>query len=93
MLAFHLIVPTALLIFLWRGRMTKGFSVDDLPVFIVPTVLHISDITFTLIGGYSEILWIVLLASFAQTAFLIYAYMNNRRLAWQSKPAPDLNLG
>lgn len=93
MLAFHLIVPTALLIFLWRGRMTKSFTVDDLPVFIVPTVLHISDILFTLIGGYSEILWIVLLASFAQTAFLIYAYLNNRRLAWQSKPAPDASLG
>lgn len=81
MLAFHLIVPTALLLFLWRGKMTKKFTVDDLPIFIVPTVLHISDITFTLIGGFSQILWIVLLASALQTAFLLYAYLNNRKKA------------
>jgi hypothetical protein len=91
LLAFHLIVPTALLIFLWRGRMTKSFTIDDLPVFIVPIVLHISDISFTLIGGYDEILWIVLLASFVQTAFLFYAYMNNRRSARQSYSAHNAN--
>lgn len=84
MLAFHLIIPTAFLFILWRGRMTKSFTVDDLPVFIVPTTLHVSDILFTLIGKYDQILWIVLLASFAQTAFLIYAYLTNRRLALQS---------
>jgi hypothetical protein len=91
LLAFHLIVPTALLIFLWRGRMKKSFTIDDLPVFIVPIVLHITDISFTLIGGYDEILWIVLLASFVQTAFLFYAYMNNRRSAQQSQLANDAN--
>jgi hypothetical protein len=93
MLAFHLIVPTALLIFLWRGRMTKSFTVYDLPVFIVPIVLHISDISFTLIGGYYEILWIVLLASFVQTAFLIYAYLNNRQSAAQSNPVHNTSIG
>jgi hypothetical protein len=79
MLAFHLTVPTALLVFLWRGRMTGRFTVNDLPVFIVPTVLHLSDIVFTLLGGFTEILWIVLLASVAQTALLLYAYLKNRR--------------
>ena len=74
MLAFHLVVPSALLIFLWRGRMTKSFTRDDLPIFLVPTVLHLSDIVFTVIGGHFEILWIVLLASFAQTALLLFAY-------------------
>jgi hypothetical protein len=83
MLAFHLAAPAALLIFLWRGRMTKRFTIDDLPVFIVPTVLHCSDVLFTLIGGFYEILWIVLLASFAQTALLLFAYFNNRRLVLQ----------
>ena len=78
LLAFHLLVPTALLAFLWRGKMTKPFTMDDLPVFIVPTVLHASDILFTVIGGFSEILWIVLLASLAQTALLLFAYLNNR---------------
>jgi hypothetical protein len=80
MLAFHLLVPTLLLVFFWRGRMTKRFTAEDLPVFLVPTALHVSDILFTIMGGYTEILWIVLLASFAQTALLIFAYLNNRRL-------------
>jgi hypothetical protein len=80
LLGFHLIIPSVLLVFLWRGRMTKRFTMDDLPVFVVPTVLHLSDILFTVIGGYTEILWIVLLASFIQTALLLFAYLNNRRL-------------
>jgi hypothetical protein len=79
MLAFHLLVPAALLVFLWRGRMTERFTFDDLPIFVVPTVLHLSDILFTLIGGFTEILWIVLLASFVQSAFLLFAYLNNRQ--------------
>jgi hypothetical protein len=79
MLAFHLLVPSALLVFLWRCRMTKVFTVDDLPIFIVPTVLHLSDILFTVTGGFSELLWIVLLASFAQTTLLLFAYLNIKR--------------
>ncbi len=86
MLAFHLLVPTLLLVFFWRGRMTKKFTAEDLPVFLVPTVLHLSDILFTFIGGYTEIVWIVLLASFAQTAFLAFAYWNNRRLITLPEP-------
>ena len=79
MLAVHLVVPMLLLIFLWRGKMTSPFTRDDLPIFMVPTVLHLSDILFTIIGGYYEILWIVLLASAAQTGLLVYAYWNNRK--------------
>jgi hypothetical protein len=79
MLAFHLVVPVALLAILWRGRMVGRFTINDLPVFIVPTILHISDIVFTLLGGFTEILWIVLLASAAQTAFLLFAYLKNRK--------------
>lgn len=78
MLAFHLLVPTALLVFMWRGRMTERFTANDLPIFVVPTVLHLSDILFTVIGGYTEILWIVLLASFAQSALLLFVYLRNR---------------
>ncbi len=81
LLAFHLLVPTALLVFLWRGKMTAPFTTDDLPVFIFPTVLHLSDIVFTVLGGFTEILWIVLLASAIQTALLLFAWANNRRLA------------
>lgn len=78
MLAFHLAVPTALLVFLWRGKMTGRFTLADLPIFIVPIVLHASDILFTVIGGFTEILWLVLLASAMQTGLLAYAWLNNR---------------
>jgi len=78
MLVFHLLLPAFLLIFLWRGQMAADFTMDDLPIFIVPTVLHLSDILFTIMGGFTEILWIVLLASVIQTALLAYAWFNNR---------------
>jgi hypothetical protein len=86
MLAFHLIVPTALLILLWRGRMNTPFTKVDLPIFIVPIALHLSDITFTIAGGFTEILWIVLLASAVQTALLTFAWLYNRQAALASKP-------
>ena len=79
MLAFHLLIPTTLLIVLWRGKMTAPFTREDLPVFIVPTVLHLSYILFTILGGFTEILWIVLLASAIQTALLVFAWLNNRQ--------------
>jgi hypothetical protein len=81
MLAVHLLVPAGLLVFLWRGKMTAQFSKEDLPIFIFPTVLHLSDILFTILGGFTEILWIVLLASTVQSAFLWFAWANNRRAA------------
>jgi hypothetical protein len=79
MLAFHLIVPTALLIFLWRGRMTQSFTRIDLPIFILPIALHLSDILFTIVEGYTEILWIVLLSSGLQIGLLLFAWLNNRK--------------
>lgn len=80
MLAFHLLVPTLLLVFFWRGKNTARYDANDWPIFVVPTLLHLSDIAFTLIGGFDEILWIVLLASAVQTAFLGYAYWRNRKI-------------
>jgi hypothetical protein len=79
MLAFHLLVPTALLLFVWRGRMTSRFTANDLPIFVFPVTLHLSDIFFTLIGGYTEILWLVLLASAVQIGFLALVYGLNRK--------------
>jgi hypothetical protein len=86
LLAFHLFIPTALLIFLWRGRMNSRFSLADLPIFIVPIALHLSDIIFTIVGGFTEILWIVLLASAVQTALLVFAWLYNRRATLAPKP-------
>ena len=77
MLAFDLLVPVLLLIFLWLGRMARCLTPDDLPVFIFPTVLHLSDIVFAIAGKYNEILWIVLLASIAHVSLLAFAWINN----------------
>jgi hypothetical protein len=59
--------------------MIERFTLDDLPVFIFPTVLHLSDILFTVLGGFTEILWIVLLASVIQSALLLSAWASNRQ--------------
>jgi hypothetical protein len=80
MLAVHLIVPTVLLIILWRGRMKTAFTKADLPIFIVPIALHLTDIGFTIAGGFTEILWIVLLASVVQTGLLAFTWLRNRQL-------------
>lgn len=79
MLAFHLIAPLALLAFVWRGKMKVGFSADDLPVFAIPAIFHLSDIAFTIAGGFGEILWIVLLASAVHMALLAFIYLKSRR--------------
>ncbi len=79
MLAFHLALPAGLLIFLWRGKTTGPWTANDLPIFVFPSVLHLSDILFTVLGGFTEILWVVLLASALQTGLLAYAYLRNRR--------------
>jgi hypothetical protein len=71
MLAVHLIFPTILLILFWRGRMKQPVSLKaDLPVFVVIGIFHLSDILFTITGGYKEILWLILLVSLIHMALL-----------------------
>ena len=79
MLGIHLLIPVLLLLFLWRGRMTARFTREDWPIFVIPTVLHLTDIVFALIGGFTEIYWLVFLTSAVQTAFLIGVFFANRR--------------
>src|SRR5664280_2580032 len=58
MLAFHLILPSLLLVVFWRGRMKQAVTLKaDLPVFVVIGIMHLSDILFTVTGGYKDILW------------------------------------
>jgi hypothetical protein len=73
------LVPTLLLIFLWRGKLTKPFTREDYPIFLVPIGLHLSDILFTIIGGFTNIFWIVLLSSAIHIALLIYALSSSRK--------------
>jgi hypothetical protein len=71
MLAFHLIFPSLLLIIFWRGRMKSALNLkEDLPIWAIPTLFHLSDILATLAAGKYEVLWLVILASLAHLALL-----------------------
>ena len=81
MLTFHLLFPALLLIFAWRGRMKARVTLkDDLPAFAVIGSFHIADILFTIAGGYTEILWLVLLASVVHWAILGWIWAAGRKL-------------
>ncbi len=81
MLAFHLLFPGVLLATLWRGRMKAPFGREDIPVFLVPAVLHGLDVVFALAGGFTEIVGIVVLASAVHLGFLAWAWWMSRRQA------------
>ena len=80
MLGFHLLFPLILLFTFWRGRMKYPLTLkEDLPVFAVIGLFHLADILFTLAGGYTEILWLVVLASVLHWAILAWIFMAGRR--------------
>jgi len=80
MLGFHLIFPTVLLVLFWRGRMKTGVRLqEDLPIFAVIVGFHLSDILFTLAGGFTSILWLVLAASLVHCALLGWIVAAGRR--------------
>jgi hypothetical protein len=71
MLAFHFIFPTLLLLFFWRGRMKARITLkEDFPIFAVIILFHLADIVACIIGGFSEVLWLVLLASAVHISLL-----------------------
>ncbi len=80
MLAFHLVIPTVLLAVFWRGRMKSPVTLkSDLPVFAVIILFHLSDILFTIAGGFTAILWLVLLASLVHFALLGWICLSGRK--------------
>jgi hypothetical protein len=88
MLAFHLLFPSALLIIFWRGKMNQPLSLrKDLPVFAVPALLHLCDILCAISGGFSEVLWLVLLASAVHVTLLGWIFMQGSAARFQ-KPSP-----
>ena len=79
--AFYLIFAAALLAVFWRGRMLRKLSfADDVPIFLVFAVSHASNIIFTLIGGYYEILWLQILAAAVQLTLILFIYIRGRGL-------------
>jgi hypothetical protein len=80
MLAFHLILPVVLLAVFWRGRMKSSLGLkSDLPIFAVIVLFHLSDILFTIAGGYTTILWLVLLVSGVHFVLLGWIYFAGRK--------------
>jgi hypothetical protein len=80
MLAFHLIFPGVLLAIFWRGRMNFRLTLKgDLPIFMVVVFFHLSDILFTLAGGYTSILWLVLLVSLVHFTLLAVVWFAGRK--------------
>jgi hypothetical protein len=53
---------------------------NDLPIFLFPTTLHVMDIILTIAGGFTEILWIVVLASVVQSGFLWFYWSRSRKI-------------
>ncbi len=81
LLAIHLAVPALLLLLFWKGRMRSAFDMkEDLPVFVVPLVLHLLDIVFTIVGGHDEILALVLGVSAIHAGLLLFVYSRGRKL-------------
>ncbi len=82
MLGFHLVFPVILLAIFWRGRMKYCLSFrEDLPIFAVVGLFHLSDILFTLAGGYTEILWLILLTSVLHWILLGWIYLAGTKAA------------
>jgi hypothetical protein len=80
MLAFHLVFPTLLLLFVWRGRMRRNINFSsDWPLFFVPVLFHLSDILGIAVGGFYNVLWLAVLSSSIHTGLLIWIFLAGRR--------------
>ncbi len=80
MLAFHLLFPLALLAVFWRGRMKSALTLQsELPIFAVVVLFHLSDLFFTIAGGFTAILWLVVLVSLVHFALLGWIWLSGRR--------------
>ena len=80
MLAFHLVFPAILLVAFWKGRLKSPITwKSDLPIFAVVVLFHISDLVFTIAGGFNNILWLVLLVSLVHFALLGWICLSGKK--------------
>jgi hypothetical protein len=85
MLCVMLIVPPVLLALLWRGRMLGKYSLrEDFPIFFILGGFPIVNVIFTLIGGYTRILWLELLAFVVMELLLAWFLVASRRASRES---------
>ena len=81
MMATHFAVAVMLLAVFWRGRMLRRLSFrEDMPVFVVFIVSHVSNIIFALAGGFYGILWLQLLAATVEIGFILFVTVRGRAL-------------
>jgi hypothetical protein len=77
--ACHLVFPTLLLLFLWRGKMNGRFVFSaDRPLFLVPMLFHLADIFWILAGGFTDVLWLALLAAVVHGALLMWIFLRGK---------------
>jgi hypothetical protein len=82
MLIIHLTFPSIILILFWRGKMKQPITLKtDLPIFVLIGVMHLSDIIFTITGGYKDILWLILVISLVHIALLWFIVIAGKRLS------------
>ena len=80
MLAFHLVFPAILLVAFWKGRLKSPITwKSDLPIFAVVVLFHISDLVFTIAGGFNSILWLVLSVSLVHFALLGWICLSGKK--------------
>ena len=86
MLAFHLIFPVVLLAVFWRGVLKSPITLKgDLPIFAVVIIFHVTDILFTITGGFYAILWLVVLVSLVHFALLGWICLSGKGPAQPQK--------
>jgi len=79
MFVIHLVFPALLLILLWRGRMHSRFVFSaDWPLFLVPMLFHFADILWIIAGGFTNVLWLALLASTIHGVFLAWIFLRGK---------------
>ena len=80
MLIVVLVVPPILFVIFWHGRMTDGYSIKgDFPLFFALGGFPILNVLFTLIGGYTQILWLEIVFLVVMEAALAVIYVAGRR--------------
>jgi len=83
MLGFWLVLPTAILLVFWRGRMKGRFSLRE--NWIVATVLigfPALNVITTLAAGVFDILWLVALCAVAEAILVLAVRLRGRTLAF-----------
>ncbi len=81
MLAFHLAFPALLLLFLWRGKMNGRFVFSaDWPLFLVPILFHVADIFWIFAGGFTNVLWLAVLATVVHGALLMWIFFRGKNM-------------